>query len=133
MKELITKIVNTKAQIQKLKYKLEELEERKLTVGSRAISNMPRSSNRTDISDIFIRIEEVQEKILDKQIELLQLEDQLEEKIAPLKSIERIVIRYRASGLEWNDIAKLVGYSARQSRRFYDEVMKKDKLIIQEG
>lgn len=75
MKELITKIVNTKAQIQKLKYKLEE-------------------------------------------------------KIAPLKSIERIVIRYRASGLEWNDIAKLVGYSARQSRRFYDEVMKKDKLII---
>ena len=121
MKELITKIVNTKAQIQKLKYKLEELEERKLTVGSRAISNMPRSSSRTDISDIFIRIEEVQEKIIDKQIELLQLEDQLEEKIAPLKS------RYRASGLEWNNIAKLVGYSARQSRRFYDEVIKKDK------
>ena len=125
MKELITKITNTKKEIRNLKYKLEALEESKLTVSSKAINNIPRSSIRTDISDIFIRIEEVQEKIIDKQIELLHLEDQLEEKIAPLKSIERIIIRYRASGVEWNDIAKSIDYSTRQSFRFYKEALKK--------
>lgn len=125
LKELITKIVNTKSEIQKLEYKLEELEEHKLTVGSKTISDMPRSSRRTDLSNILIRIEEVQEEIIDKQIQSLHLEDQLEKIIAPLTSIERVVIRYRASGVKWENIAKLIDYSLRQSRRIYEEALKK--------
>lgn len=128
MKELVEQCQNLKLEIRNLNFKIKELEERKLTVGSRAISDMPRSSNRTDLSDILIRIEEAKEKLLDKEKELLQLEKQLEEIIAPLTSIQRVVIRYRASGLTWNNIAKLTGYSLRQSRRIYDEI--KEKISV---
>ena len=128
MKELVEQCQDLKLEIRNLNFKIKELEERKLTVGSRAISDMPRSSNRTDLSNILIKIEDAKEKLIEKEKELLQLEKQLEKIIAPLTSIQRVVIRYRASGVTWNNIAKLTGYSLRQSRRIYDEAI--EKIII---
>ena len=123
MENLIKKCLDLKAKIKNLTLKLEALKE--TNIQSMAISGMPKSSNRTDISDIIIRQEETKEKLYKKEIELLEIQNQIENIITPLSSRERIIIRWRLEGVAWESISKKIDYSIRHAKRIYQEALKK--------
>ena len=123
MENLIKRCLDLKAEIKNLTLKLEALKE--TNIQSMAISGMPKSSNRTDISDIIIRQEETREKIYKKEIELLEIQNEIEDIITPLSSRERIIIRCKMEGMAWESISKKIDYSTRHSKRVYQEALKK--------
>ena len=120
---LIDKYLDLKTEIKNLTLKLEALKE--TNIQSMAISGMPKSSNRTDISDIIIRQEETREKLYEKEIQLLEIQNEIENIITPLSSRERIIIRWRLEGVAWEPISKKIDYSIRHSKRVYQEALKK--------
>ena len=123
MENLIKKCLDLKAKIKNLTLKLEALKE--TNIQSMAISGMPKSSNRTDISDIIVRQEETKEKIYKKEIQLLEIQNEIEDIITPLSSRERIIIRWRLEGVAWEVISKKIDYSIRHSKRVYQEALTK--------
>ena len=120
---LIDKYLDLKTEIKNLTLKLEALKE--TNIQSMAISGMPKSSNRTDISDIIVRQEETKEKIYKKEIQLLEIQNEIEDIITPLSSRERIIIRWRLEGVAWEVISKKIDYSIRHSKRVYQEALTK--------
>ena len=123
MENLIKKCLDLKAEIKNLTLKLEALKE--TNIQSMAISGMPKSSNRTDISDIIVKQEETKEKLYKKEIELLEIQNQIEDIITQLSSRERIIIRCKMEGMTWESISKKIDYSTRHSKRVYQEALKK--------
>ena len=123
MENLIKRCLDLKAEIKNLTLKLEALKE--TNIQSMAISGMPKSSNRTDISDIIIRQEETREKLYEKEIELLEIQNEIENIITPLSSRERIIIRCKMEGMTWESISKKIDYSIRHSKRIYQEALTK--------
>ena len=123
MENLIKRCLDLKAEIKNLTLKLEALKE--TNIQSMAISGMPKTRNRADISDIIVKQEEIQQEIYRKEIQLLEIQNEIEDIITPLSSRERLIIRWRLEGVAWEIISKKIDYSIRHSKRIYQEALTK--------
>lgn len=106
-----------------LQEQLESLREVEQSAKVQKLSDMPKGSGsrQSDLSDLMIRIEELQEEVdtaLDKCIEKkLEIEESL---ICRVDDEEARVLRYRyIKLLGWKEIAKRLDYSVRHVQRIH--------------
>lgn len=93
------------------------------------LSDMPKSHRMINIEDVFIKIQNMEEKYINKLDFVCDLQEDIENKLnAGFYDIERIIIRkYYIEGKTWAKVAEETDFSERQ---VYN-IMKKLKKRLQ--
>lgn len=117
-----------------LKIEVEQLEEqiifwkeRKTSIKSQIISDMPQcgGGNKT-LLDILVSIEATIDKLTKKLNILINRTTEIEEIIEELNITERVLMRYKyIDGLKIFQIAQRMNYSERQVNNIHSEALKK--------
>ena len=115
-------------EIEIIKEKLEYLEEKKTSVKSQVISDMPRSSSENErLSTLLAEIEEVTELYNEKMSRLIKSQFKIENTIDILDdATERNLMRLKyLDGFTWEEVAVEMGYSWQHIHRIHNKILKK--------
>ena len=127
-KEELMQYHTIKTEIKQLQEKVQELEERKTSIKSQVITDMPVGNGESmDLLTILTIIEDTQEKLRMKSIELLDVMNEIEETIESIDdSLERCILRARyLQCKKWEQICVELNYSWRQIHRLHSNILKK--------
>ena len=127
-KEELMQYHTIKTEIKQLQEKVQELEERKTSIKSQVITDMPVGNGESmDLLTILTIIEDTQEKLRMKSIELLDVMNEIEETIENIDdSLERCILRARyLHHKKWEEICVELNYSWRQIHRLHSNILKK--------
>lgn len=104
-----------------LQEQLESLREVEQSAKVQKLSDMPKGSSQSDLSDLMIRIEKLQEKIDKALTKCMEKKLEIEESLICLVDDEEArVLRYRyIKLLGWREIAKRLDYSVRHVQRIH--------------
>lgn len=102
-------------------------EERKTSIKSQIISDMPRGGGYSkELLDILIGIEDTIKTLNEKLKRLIGKISQIENTIEKLEAKERVLMRYRyIDNLKMFQIAERMNYSERHLNRVHSEVLKR--------
>lgn len=102
-------------------------EERKTSIKSQIISDMPRGGgDGKELLDILIGIEDIIKKLNKKITKLIKKISEIEDTIENLDTIERLLIRYKyIENLKMFQIAEKMNYSERHLNRVHSDVLKR--------
>ena len=102
-------------------------EERKTSIKSQIISDMPKGEGESkELLDILVKIEETIKKLNKKTNKLIKKISEIEDKIESLEAIERVLMRYRyIDNLKMFQIAQKMNYSERQANNIHSSALKK--------
>ena len=102
-------------------------EERKTSIKSQIISDMPRGGGDSkELLDILIGIEDTIKKLNKKLNRLISKISEIENIIESLEAKERVLMRYRyIDNLKMFQIAERMNYSERHLNRVHSEVLKR--------
>lgn len=112
--------------------KLRSLEEQKISIvvlasSAKAISysDMPKGNKQSDISDIMVKLEEVNIKIADAEKNYIKQRTRIENAIVDVKdAIECDILRKRYIEFKsWNTIYEEIEYSARDTHRKHKKAL----------
>ena len=129
-KENLKEYLGIKEELKQISYKLKELEERKTSIKSKIIPDMPISfsgySNNSSIDDLIIKIEECIEEYRKKEILLYNKQLEIEKAIELLKAHERVIMRMRyIEGYKWDEISIITNYSEENIYKIHRNSLKK--------
>lgn len=127
-KEKLTKYRSTKKELDNIKYKIIELEYKKTSIKSQIINDTVAGEvERDKIGAILVKIEELLELYMSKEIELLEQQLEIELVINTLSNpLERNVMRYRyLDGLKWERICVEVNYSWEGIHKIHRRILDK--------
>jgi len=126
-KEKLMQYRSIKTEIKQLQEKIQELEERKTSIKSQIITDMPTGGESLDLLTIITIIEETQEKLRNKEIELLKVMNEIEEIIDSLENSEdRCILRARyIECKKWEEICVELNYSWRHMHRLHSKILDK--------
>ena len=130
-KEYLTGYRKACKKIESLKEQLESLREIEQSIRSQQLSDMPKGSNRhQDLSDLMVKLEDLQAQIADAITESCKIKLEIEEALWKLEDPEEArVLRFRyIYFMTWEEVSGIMGYGVRQSRRIHDEAIKKLKM-----
>ncbi len=104
-----------------LQEQLESLREVEQSAKVQKLSDMPKGSSKSDLSNLMIRIEKLQEKIDTALAKCIEKKLEIEESLICLVDDEEArVLRYRyIKLLGWREIAKRLDYSVRHVQRIH--------------
>ena len=126
-KEELKKFIENKREIEIIKDKLEYLEEKKTSIKSMIIEDMPKDGNCDNdrIGDLLGEIEELINIYIEKELKLIKQQIQIEKVIEKLDDpIDRNIIRLKyLNGHTWEKICVILNYS-------WNGVHKKHKKIL---
>jgi hypothetical protein len=114
--------------IVQLQEQLEGLREVEQSAKIQQLSDMPKGSARdSDLSDVLVKIENLQDKIDDKIVESLSIRLDIESLIVDLDSPEEAdVLRMKYIELKpWKVIASEVNYSIQSAKRYHRSAIEK--------
>ena len=102
-------------------------EERKTSIKSQIISDMPRGGGGSkELLDILIGIEDTIKTLNEKLKRLIGKISEIENTIENLEAKERVLMRYRyIDNLKMFQIAERMNYSERHLNRVHSEVLKR--------
>ena len=102
-------------------------EERKTSIKSQIISDMPRGGgNGKELLDILIGIEDTIKKLNKKLTKLIKKISEIEDTIENLGTTERVLMRYKyIENLKMFQIAEKMDYSERHLNRVHSDVLKR--------
>ena len=102
-------------------------EERKTSIKSQIISDMPRGGGGSkELLDILIGIEDTIKTLNEKLKRLISKISEIENIIESLEAKERVLMRYRyIDNLKMFQIAERMNYSERHLNRVHSEVLKR--------
>ena len=102
-------------------------EERKTSIKSQIISDMPRGGGVSkELLDILIGIEDTIKTLNEKLKRLISKISEIENIIESLEAKERVLMRYRyIDNLKMFQIAERMNYSERHLNRVHSEVLKR--------
>lgn len=118
--------------------KLESLEEQLLSIReveksakTQSISDMPKSSKKTDLSDLMVMIEIIYTKIVNLRAECLSRKLDIESRIADLSDgTESLILHKRYIEIkEWEQICVDIGYSWKHTHRLHSNALRNFKLV----
>ena len=128
-KEELNKYTETKREIEIIEDKIEYLKEKKTSIKSMVITDMPRGSNsENDRRGILLgEIEELINIYNEKQIRLIKQQIKIEEAISILDDpIDRNIMRLRyLEGMKWEKICVEVNYRWAQVHRHHKSILEK--------
>ena len=126
-KDDLKEYTSIKRELKQIQFKLKELEERKTSIKSQIISDMPRGGgDGKELLDILIGIEDIIKKLNKKITKLIKKISEIEDTIENLDTIERLLIRYKyIENLKMFQIAEKMNYSERHLNRVHSDVLKR--------
>ena len=127
-KEELMQYGSIELEVKQLKERIEYLEEKKTSIKSQVITDMPTGGGeRTDILTLITKIEDSQIELIQKQSKLVEIMESIEHTIDGLEdSTERIILRARyLECKKWEQICVELNYSWRQIHRLHSNILKK--------
>lgn len=128
-KEELNKYTETKREIEIIEDKIEYLKEKKTSIKSMVITDMPRGSNSENdrLGILLGEIEELINIYNEKQIRLIKQQIKIEEAISILDDpIDRNIMRLRyLEGMKWEKICVEVNYRWAQVHRHHKSILEK--------
>ena len=126
-KEYLTGYRKACKRIESLKEQLESLREIEQSVRSQQLSDMPKGSNHhQDLSDLMVKLEDLQAQIADAITESCKIKLEIEESLWKLEDPEEArVLRFRyIYFMTWEEISETMNYSARQIHYIHKNAIK---------
>lgn len=133
-KEYLRQYGKSQKRIDNLKEQLLSLKETEQSVRSQQMSDMPKGSSRDkDLSDLMVKIEELDEKIKDEMVKSAKTKIMIEEDILSLQNEDETrVLRMRyIESRQWEEISAKTKYSKRQTLRIHGSALKNFKDVTQ--
>lgn len=130
-KEYLTGYRKACKKIESLKEQLESLREIEQSVRSQQLSDMPKGSNHhQDLSDLMVKLEDLQAQIADAITESCKIKLEIEEALWKLEDPEEArVLRFRYIYFaKWEEINKIMNYSRAQTCRIHEQAIKNLKM-----
>ena len=128
-KNELNEYIETKREIEMIEDKIEFLKEKKTSIKSMVITDMPRGSNSENdrLGILLGEIEELINIYNEKQIRLIKQQIKIEEAINKLdNSIDRNIMRLRyLEGMKWEKICVKVNYRWAQVHRHHKKILEK--------
>ena len=128
-KDELNKYTETKREIEIIEDKIEYLKEKKTSIKSMVITDMPRGSNSENdrLGILLGEIEELINIYNEKQIRLIKQQIKIEEAISILDDpIDRNIMRLRyLEGMKWEKICVEVNYRWAQVHRHHKSILEK--------
>jgi hypothetical protein len=125
-KEYLNEYKNLCNKKMSLEDQLQSLREVNESAKIQNISDMPKGSQQTDLSDYICKVEKLQEKIQAKQLECDTRRIDIEEKITDIKDgIESIILHKKYIEFKkWEEICIEIGYEWAQVHRYHGKALK---------
>ena len=130
-KEYLTGYRKACKKIESLKEQLDSLREIEQSIKSQQLSDMPKGSNRhQDLSDLMVKLEDLQAQIADAIAESCRIKLEIEEALWKLEDPEEArVLRFRyIYFMTGREISSTMSYSPRQIWRLHDNAIKNLKM-----
>ena len=126
-KEELKEYTVLKDEVVQLEEQIVFWEERKTSIKSQIISDMPRAEGESkELIDILVRIEDTIKNLNKKTNELIKKISEIEDTIESLGATERVLMRYRyIDNLKMFQIAQKMNYSERQANNIHSTALKK--------
>ena len=127
-KEELMQYGSIELEVKQIKERIEYLEEKKTSIKSQVITDMPTGGGeRTDILTLITKIEDSQIELIQKQSKLVDIMESIENTIDRLEdSTERLILRSRyLQCKKWEQICVELNYSWRQIHRLHSNILKK--------
>ena len=128
-KNELNEYIETKREIEMIEDKIEFLKEKKTSIKSMVITDMPRGSNSENdrLGILLGEIEELINIYNEKQIRLIKQQIKIEEAISILDDpIDRNIMRLRyLEGMKWEKICVEVNYRWAQVHRHHKSILEK--------
>ena len=127
-KEELMQYGSIESEVKQIKERIEYLEEKKTSIKSQVITDMPTGGGeRTDILTLITKIEDSQIELIQKQSKLVDIMESIENTIDRLEdSTERLILRSRyLQCKKWEQICVELNYSWRQIHRLHSNILKK--------
>lgn len=127
-KEELLKYKGLKKEVEELNERIEMLKEKKTSIKSQIISDMPAGNGEgMDTETLMIMIENAIEELVRKEKDSIDAMLEIEEKISELEDpLERYILRTRYIDCKnWEEICVLTNYSWRQIHRMHSNILKK--------
>ena len=128
-KNELNEYIEIKREIQKMEDKIEYIKEKKTSIKSMVITDMPRDGNGENdkIGELLAKIEELLSIYNKKQISLIEQQIKIEEAINKLdNSVDRNIMRLRyLEGMKWEKICVKVNYRWAQVHRHHKKILEK--------
>ncbi len=120
---------NAKREEKLIKERIDKMQMDKL-FPSATVNGMPRAYSKSDLSDIFVLEEKLNEELREKHLKSIKLRMEIEKKLQNMDSAkEREVLeRYYLDGLTWKKVAKKIGYGEAQIYRLRNTALKNFKI-----
>lgn len=127
-KEELMQYKTIKVEIKQLKERIEYLEERKTSIKSQVITDMPTGNGEgTDILSLIVMIEDAETELIQKEKQLIATMNKIEHTIDNVEnSLDRCILRARYIECKaWEQICVELNYSWRQIHRLHSNILKK--------
>lgn len=127
-KEELMQYGSIELEVKQIKERIEYLEEKKTSIKSQIITDMPVGNGESmDILTLITKIEDSQIELVKKQSKLVDIMESIEHAIDKLEdSTDRLILRSRyLQGKKWEEICVELNYSWRQIHRLHSNILKK--------
>lgn len=127
-KEELMQYKTIKIEIKQIKERIEYLEERKTSIKSQVITDMPTGNGEgTDILNLIVMIEDAETELIQKEKQLIATMNKIEHTIDNVEnSLDRCILRARYIECKaWEQICVELNYSWRQIHRLHSNILKK--------
>lgn len=129
-KEYLTGYRKACKKIESLKEQLESLREIERSIKSQQLSDMPKGNHHQDLSDLMVKLEDLQAQIADAITDSCKIKLEIEEALWKLDDPEEArVLRFRyIYFMTGREISSTMSYSPRQIWRLHDNAIKNLKM-----
>jgi hypothetical protein len=129
-KEYLNSYKNLCKKLQSLEEQLQSLREVEQSAKIQKLSDMPKGSSQTDLSDIMVQIEAIFTKIVHKRSECIRKKIEIESKIADMEDGNESIILHKRyiEFMQWEQICVEMDYSWRQTHRLHSAALIKFKM-----
>lgn len=127
-KEELMQYKTIKIEIKQIKERIEYLEEKKTSIKSQVITDMPTGNGEgTDILSLIVMIEDAETELIQKEKQLIATMNKIEHTIDNVEnSLDRCILRARYIECKaWEQICVELNYSWRQIHRLHSNILKK--------